>query len=388
MPFEDETAKALRMGRLPFNPEGELYDYYTAQGRRFQRDEEGHLPSRDPQTGLLLKGMNHRTVKEMLKGEEEAGFEIRRGLDERYRSFPKERSWRDKLISFATGEDETLASEELTKAMLDELGPIEAYERLGGIDPLAYGAGQLRLLRGGSGKLAKAGEFDFSKIGSERGAAFGWGAYFTDAPSIAKSYAKGAAKKATAPGGPLPELRLGKSLSKHKFIPWTGSVAVKWKHGGKTAALDEIRDNMEYMRAKLRGSIEGGVKRNSPLFKGRQARLKALEDLFQSVYSGETTLKLPKPSYKAGITQWDIHKGKSPGDYDFLDWSKEVPPRILNKIRSQARKEGRDIHYLDDLAPEARYTGSEIYQGLKKKRRGGSREVSLFLNRAGITGLM
>ena len=91
-----------------FDPEGEGYDHKTAhylkkkhpltvprpkkyegdvvRGKedshevwRWHGDKEGykkHGSSRDPETGMLLKGMKHKTADLMLKGEEEAGMEI------------------------------------------------------------------------------------------------------------------------------------------------------------------------------------------------------------------------------------------------------------------------------------------------------------------------
>ena len=45
-------------------------------------DKTGHWPSRDPRTGLLLKGRSHPTWHLTVKGERKAGYEIYKGKDE------------------------------------------------------------------------------------------------------------------------------------------------------------------------------------------------------------------------------------------------------------------------------------------------------------------
>lgn len=72
----------------PFDPEGDGYDYATAQRRGFAPDEHGHLNSRDPETGMQLKGKAHPTYRK--------GIEVDRGLglqeekrDGRYYTVPR-----------------------------------------------------------------------------------------------------------------------------------------------------------------------------------------------------------------------------------------------------------------------------------------------------------
>ena len=71
-----------------FNPEGSSYDYRSAKKLGLSPDETGHWPSRDPKTGMLLKGRKHPTWEKTVKGEAKAGFEIYR-KGERYFSKPK-----------------------------------------------------------------------------------------------------------------------------------------------------------------------------------------------------------------------------------------------------------------------------------------------------------
>lgn len=72
---------------LEFDPNGTGYDYETARAAGFKPDETGHWPSRDPSTGLLLKGRGHPTWSKTVKGEKDAGYEIYE-KDGRYYSRP------------------------------------------------------------------------------------------------------------------------------------------------------------------------------------------------------------------------------------------------------------------------------------------------------------
>lgn len=74
----------------PFDPEGAGYDYETAnQLKDFLYDPESkHWSSRDPRTGMLLKGRQHKTWDLLEKGEAEAGMKIYQGPDGRYYSKP------------------------------------------------------------------------------------------------------------------------------------------------------------------------------------------------------------------------------------------------------------------------------------------------------------
>jgi len=76
------------MADKKFDPEGTGYDYETAKKRGIKPDETGHWPSRDPKTGVLLKGRGHKTWHKTVTGEEKAGYEIYKRGD-RYYSRPK-----------------------------------------------------------------------------------------------------------------------------------------------------------------------------------------------------------------------------------------------------------------------------------------------------------
>jgi len=69
-----------------FDPDGADYDYDTAIRAGLGPDETGHWPSREPRTGMILKGRGHPTFSLTEEGEEREGFKIFKSLDGRYYS--------------------------------------------------------------------------------------------------------------------------------------------------------------------------------------------------------------------------------------------------------------------------------------------------------------
>jgi hypothetical protein len=59
-----------------FDAEGSGYDYESASKSGISPDATGHWQSRDPKSGLLLKGRGHKTWKLTESGEKKAGYEI------------------------------------------------------------------------------------------------------------------------------------------------------------------------------------------------------------------------------------------------------------------------------------------------------------------------
>lgn len=61
---------------MPFDPEGAGYDYATARKAGLKPDKTGHWPSREPKSGVILKGRKHRTWYLTEIGERKAGYRI------------------------------------------------------------------------------------------------------------------------------------------------------------------------------------------------------------------------------------------------------------------------------------------------------------------------
>ena len=67
------------------------YNYEGAKAAGLGPDSTGHWPSRNPDTGEILKGRKHPTIGLTKKGEKEAGYKITRKNGTLY-SQPKRRS--------------------------------------------------------------------------------------------------------------------------------------------------------------------------------------------------------------------------------------------------------------------------------------------------------
>jgi len=69
-----------------FDPEGTGYDIESARRHGLRPDKTGHWPSRDPRTGLILKGRKHRTFHKTTKADKELGYRMIKRVDGRYYS--------------------------------------------------------------------------------------------------------------------------------------------------------------------------------------------------------------------------------------------------------------------------------------------------------------
>lgn len=90
---EEEAANKLRnvpmstVKRLKkFDPEGDDYDYESAESAGMRPNVEGHWSSRNPKTGQMLKGRKHKTWGLAVEGEKKAGYKMYKGKDGKYYS--------------------------------------------------------------------------------------------------------------------------------------------------------------------------------------------------------------------------------------------------------------------------------------------------------------
>jgi hypothetical protein len=89
MPTITPAAQRRRPKPKPFDPEGDGYDYETAQKYGIKPDKKGKWQSREPQTGQILKGRKHNTWSLTEEGERDVGYIIHKGKDGRYYSKPR-----------------------------------------------------------------------------------------------------------------------------------------------------------------------------------------------------------------------------------------------------------------------------------------------------------
>jgi hypothetical protein len=76
-----------------FDPEGSGYDYDTAikggaKSEPVPGDDRPHWPTRDPETGQILKGRQHPTWGLGMQGEEQEGYDVYKGMGGKYYSTP------------------------------------------------------------------------------------------------------------------------------------------------------------------------------------------------------------------------------------------------------------------------------------------------------------
>lgn len=69
------------------------YNYEAADKAGIKPDSTGHWPSRNPETGEILKGRKHPTIKQTKRGEKSVGYKIYKKGGKLY-SKPKKRTVR------------------------------------------------------------------------------------------------------------------------------------------------------------------------------------------------------------------------------------------------------------------------------------------------------
>lgn len=81
-------AKRRQGGPVAFDPEGSGYDIATAIESGAEPDAQGHLPSIDPRTGMVLKGRKYPTWDKTIEAEAARGSIVVKGPDGRYYTQP------------------------------------------------------------------------------------------------------------------------------------------------------------------------------------------------------------------------------------------------------------------------------------------------------------
>ncbi len=140
-------------------------------------------------------------------------------------------------------------------------------------------------------------KFELSKIGTGEGAqAFGWGLYFTDLESIAKNYAE--------------------KLAKSKMTILTDGKKINLDSDTFTNA-----EEIAYGTLEVDYTVEKAIKRleYNQTKRPQDDNLKAIEILKRTKVEGGRSL------YKVSL-----HKGKTPSEYTWLEWDKNLSENIIN----------------------------------------------------------
>jgi hypothetical protein len=186
-------------------------------------------------------------------------------------------------------------------------------------------------------------KFSTQHMGTGEGnQSFGWGLYFTDLESIARDYANRLYDK-----------------SKLEAI---------------NKRLSEISKELDKYQSGEYG------KYNSPI--GYKLK-KEYDDL---INSRQSEIRKNKTLYKVSL-----HKGKTPEQYTWLEWDKEIKKNIIillfNKLGLENDNDQININYeIENFLKFNDRSGEGIYKYISNQL-GSDKEASLFLLRAGIDGI-
>lgn len=186
-------------------------------------------------------------------------------------------------------------------------------------------------------------KFSTQYMGTGEGAnTFGWGLYFTDLEDIARDYAN-------------------RLYDKSK--------------------LEEINKRLSEISKELDKYQSGEYgKYNSPI--GYKLK-KEYDDL---INSRQSEIRKNKTLYKVSL-----HKGKTPEQYTWLEWDKEIKKNIIillfNKLGLENDNDQININYeIENFLKFNDRSGEGIYKYISNQL-GSDKEASLFLLRAGIDGI-
>ncbi len=221
------------------------------------------------------------------------------------------------------------------------------------------------------GSPHKFTKFTTEKIGTGEGAqAFGWGLYFTDKKDIAKHYS---AKLSDRPDvkigkGFTPQTDADKTVLARLGERYRSSFAASGRAPDKDQIINTVRDDIEI-------GIEANMAAGDSKIVGRLMDQKVALDRFKDLgidFQGKGSL------YKA-----TLFKGKDPSEYTWLDWDKRPSDKLLDKLSEKIA--------IEDYGPVENWRGdfetsADLYKYLSD-RLGSDKEASLFLNRAGISGI-
>jgi len=219
------------------------------------------------------------------------------------------------------------------------------------------------------GTSVKFDKFKTEKIGTGEGSqTFGWGLYFTSKKEIAKDYAKRQAKESNTLEIDGQVINGADDLA--RYYP---DIA---KHVGWSEMVLAAQDNAPELAAE---TYEEYAENTAGSEEVKQAWLAAAK-LFQE--------DLVSMASEGRVYTVSVHKGKSPDEYEWLDWSDQVTSDQWSEIQEYLAEDDI-LTEVDDamdrgegIAPQ----GQDLYEALTVVT-GSPKEASLFLLKAGIDGV-
>lgn len=194
-------------------------------------------------------------------------------------------------------------------------------------------------------------KFTTKAMGTGEGVqAFGWGLYFTELESIGRGYANELAREV--------DLEIdGKKVKSETLKGWVSMI--QSYYSGQDLKIEDFTDGL------INKGLDYGY-----ITKEDFDLIKNAKDI--------KVIKL-KNLYKV-----TIHKGKSPDEYNWLDWYGKPNKEQVKNIFSKLTKEQYDNGFYYGLKPDA--TNADLYKGLVQAL-GSQEKASMFLLENGIDGI-
>jgi len=232
------------------------------------------------------------------------------------------------------------------------------------------------------------GPFSDEFIGSGEGnATFGWGFYFTESKEIAKWYADRLKYKSVnikindiliiGNGKPIDFTKL--ELSKPKILVLRGiqkEIQNFVLNNLEKINIEEIKDNALLTLKSYKFQLDY-VKPDIDKLGISEEEFNELknfiDDLISSLDNNEIQIEYTRG--QQAVYEVTLHKGKSPEEYDYIEWYKPLSEEQRRKIKENT---GLEI--------PKNVTGGELYKGLAELYN-SKYDASMFLLRAGIDGI-
>lgn len=250
-----------------------------------------------------------------------------------------------------------------------------------GFAPMGIAAQIGPVYHGGSGRIRPEpgfplGRFKSKYIGTGEGAqSFGYGHYFTDEMEIAKWYKENAVRRGSE------AIETGWKIGDR--------IVREGEEGINSAALNRLAwgESKEEVKNYFMEYKQNLQERFNQVSKEEQIELlpviKKIDKTINFVDTMKDKVEFWKgDAPKGAIYEATLHKGKKPGEYNYLEWGKQISQDINDKIREQGLKEGHE-HL---IAKASKLDGGNVYMGLARVF-GSQKEASAFLKRAGIDGI-
>lgn len=266
------------------------------------------------------------------------------------------------------------------------------------------------------GSPHKFNKFSTDNIGSGEGnQSFGWGLYFTDNKGIGEHYAdigntnnRARIKNNLSSGEFRDSLYVNKDTMSdelQRFLSENGyNITADMKPGELARQVDSLRQQSQYYGKKADEMAGTGF--DSDFIAASEKYNNLASELEQIVRNSSEKRRIAEEEINQRVNDvghsrnlYNVDLASSDGrDFDFLSWYDTVDPEQKHKIKQQAIVENltdkwgtsvRDTEsYPNSIPFDADESGASIYHKLQSEWNMTPKETSLFLNRAGIDGII